>query len=215
MSTEQKVRDHFHADAHRFDAIYEDEKGPITRWVDNVWRGVVRRRFELALKELEPLAGKSILDVGCGSGRYCIAYARKGAKRVIGIDFADAMITLAREHAHRFGVEDRCEFHVGRFPEAAPSGPFDACVAMGFFDYTDDPVRLISHMRRLAKSKLILSFPKSLEWRAPVRRVRFRLIGCPLFLYSESRVIKILADAGVTDYKWINLDRDYIVVANL
>jgi hypothetical protein len=48
-----------------------------------------------------------------------------------------------------------------------------------------------------------------------VRRLRFRLRGCPLFLYSETRVKNILSDAGVTDYHWIELDRDYIVAADL
>ena len=49
MSTDQKVIEHFHADATRFDAIYEDSgKGPVARFIDNVWRGVVKRRLELA-----------------------------------------------------------------------------------------------------------------------------------------------------------------------
>jgi len=95
MSVEQKVRDHFHADARRFDAIYEDQKSPLARWIDDRWRGVVRRRFHLTLEKLSPLPGKTILDVGCGSGRYCLAYAEGGAARVLGVDFAPAMIELA------------------------------------------------------------------------------------------------------------------------
>lgn len=212
---EQRVRKHFHADARRFDAIYEDEKNAITRFVDNVWRGVVRRRFELTLEQLEPLAGKTALDVGCGSGRYCIAYAKRGAARVIGVDFAVAMIELADEYARRAGLSDSCEFRAGKFPEAVRDESFDVCTAMGFFDYVADPAPIISRMRELTRSKMIMSFPKSREWRAPVRRVRFWLTGCPLFLYSESQVRKILSDAGVTLYDWIALDRDYIVIAHL
>jgi hypothetical protein len=62
---------------------------------------------------------------------------------------------------------------------------------------------------------MIMSFPKSREWRAPVRRVRFWVKGCPLFLYTESQVKGILSEAGVTRYDWIALDRDYIVIAHL
>lgn len=215
MSLEQRVRDHFHADARRFDAIYEDEKGRFTKWVDDVWRGVVRRRFDLTLRLLDPLAGKDVLDVGCGSGRYCIAYAQRGAKRVVGIDFAAAMIELANEHARRFGVADRCEFRAGLFPDAAPEGSFDASSAMGFFDYVSDPVPIISRMREMTTSTMIMSFPKSSEWRAPIRRVRFLLSGCPLFLYSETKVRAFLSEAGVNDYEWIDLDRDYVVAARL
>jgi 2-polyprenyl-3-methyl-5-hydroxy-6-metoxy-1,4-benzoquinol methylase len=212
---EQKVRSHFHADARRFDAIYEDEKNPLTRFVDNVWRGVVRRRFVLTLDKLEPLAGKSVLDVGCGSGRYCIAYAERGARRVVGVDFAAGMIELACQHARRAGVNDRCEFRAGKFPEAVQGETFDACTAMGFFDYIAEPAPIVSRMRELTRSTMIMSFPKSREWRAPVRRVRFWAKGCPLYLYSEPQVKTILARAGVTLYDWIALDRDYIVIAHL
>jgi cyclopropane fatty-acyl-phospholipid synthase-like methyltransferase len=212
---EQKVRSHFHADARRFDAIYEDEKNAFSRFVDNVWRGVVRRRFELTLERLEPLAGKSVLDVGCGSGRYCIAYAERGAARVVGVDFAAGMIELANEYARRANLTDRCEFRAGKFPEAVGDESFDASTAMGFFDYVAEPAEIISRMRELTRSQMIMSFPKSREWRAPVRRVRFWVKGCPLFLYTESQVKGILSEAGVTRYDWIALDRDYIVIAHL
>lgn len=215
MSVDQRVRDHFHADAQRFDAIYEDEKGAFTRWVDTVWRGVVRRRFELTLERLAPIANKTILDVGCGSGRYCIAYAERGAARVVGVDFAAAMIELADRHARNAGVASRCDFRAGAFPEAVAGESFDASTAMGFFDYVADPATIISRMREMTRSTMIMSFPKSREWRVPVRRMRFLLSGCPLFLYSEKRVKNILSEAGVTRYDWISLDRDFIVVAHL
>jgi hypothetical protein len=48
-----------------------------------------------------------------------------------------------------------------------------------------------------------------------VRRLRFWLKGTPLFLYSESRVKQILAESGVTNYDWIVLDRDFVVVAHI
>jgi 2-polyprenyl-3-methyl-5-hydroxy-6-metoxy-1,4-benzoquinol methylase len=215
MSVEQRVRDHFHLDARRFDAIYEDDKGPLARWLDGVWRGVVRRRFELTLDRLEPLAGKRLLDVGCGSGRYCIAYAMRGAAWVLGVDFASAMIDIARQHADRLGVADRCEFRTGTFPAAVSERDFDASTAMGFFDYVAEPVPIVTRMRELTRSTMIMSFPKSREWRVPVRRLRFLLMGCPLFLYSDADVKAILAKAGVSRYELISLDRDYIVVASL
>jgi len=215
VSVEQRVRSHFHADARRFDAIYEDDKGAITRWVDEVWRGVVRRRFDLTLNLLEPLAGKSVLDVGCGSGRYCIAYAQRGATRVVGVDFAAAMIELAIEHSRRYSVADRCEFRAGLFPDAVPDGSFDASSAMGFFDYVEDAAPVVARMREMTRSTMIMSFPKSREWRAPIRRLRFLLSGCPLFLYTEAKVREILSDAGVNEFEWIELDRDYVVVAHL
>jgi 2-polyprenyl-3-methyl-5-hydroxy-6-metoxy-1,4-benzoquinol methylase len=214
---EEKVRDHFHDDAARFDAIYAEKKGALASFIDNYWRGVVQKRLELNLEKLEPFSGKKILDVGCGSGRFCIAFAQHGAAKVIGVDFAKAMIEIADKLAVEAGVADKCEFRGGTFPEAidASEGPFDAATGNGFFDYVEEPAEIIARMRELTKGKLILSFPKAIEWRVPIRRVRFWLKGTPLFLYRERQVREILDRAGVVDYEFIHLDRDYLVVADV
>ena len=215
MSVEQQVRKHFHADAQRFDAIYEEQKGPVARFIDNVWRGVVRRRLDLTVEALAPLQGKTVLDVGCGSGRFCLAYAEQGAAHVLGVDFAEGMIDLANDYARRLNVADRCEFRVGTFPEAVPEGSFDASTALGFFDYIDRPVPIITRMRELTRTTMVMSFPKAREFRVPLRRARFKMLGVPLFLYTEPQVRGILKESGVTRYDWKPLDRDYLVVARL
>jgi 2-polyprenyl-3-methyl-5-hydroxy-6-metoxy-1,4-benzoquinol methylase len=215
MSTETEVRRHFDADAHRFDAIYDDNKSPVARWIDNVWRGVVRRRLQRTLEFLHPLDGQSILDVGCGSGRYCVAYARGGAAQVVGVDFAARMIELACAGAAHAGVAGRCEFRAGTFPEAVPDGPFDAVTALGFFDYIADPLAMIRAMRERCRRTLVMSFPKAWEWRAPIRRLRFWFNRCPLFLYTQGKVRTLLQEAGINQFDWINLDRDYLIVAHV
>jgi 2-polyprenyl-3-methyl-5-hydroxy-6-metoxy-1,4-benzoquinol methylase len=213
VSVEDRVRRHFDLDATRFDAIYDEDKGLAARFIDHVWRGVVRRRFQLTLDRLRPLDGARVLDVGCGSGRYCIAYAARGASRVVGIDFSPEMVRLARAHARRAGVADRCEFQVATFPESGPAGPFEAATAMGYFDYVADPVPSLRRMREITAGTIVLSFPKSREWRVPIRRLRFNLAGCPLYLYSRERVERLLADAGIRNFEIVVMDRDYVVVA--
>jgi ubiquinone/menaquinone biosynthesis C-methylase UbiE len=211
----ERVREHFEADAQRFDEIYEERKGPIGRFVDDWWRGVVQRRLELNLEKLAPLEGKRVLDVGCGSGRFCVAYAERGAARVVGVDFAQGMIDIANELARRAGVADRCQFVVGTFPEVELDEQFDASTANGFFDYVDNPEVIITRMRELTRTTMIMSFPKAREWRVPLRRLRFGLKGTPLFLYTPRRVRHILKSAGLDKYEWIDLDRDYLVVASV
>jgi 2-polyprenyl-3-methyl-5-hydroxy-6-metoxy-1,4-benzoquinol methylase len=214
---ERKVRDHFNADADRFDSIYRTQKGRVSKFIDNYWRGVVQKRLEINLTKLRPLEHKRILDVGCGSGRFCHAFAKEGAKYVLGIDFAPAMIDLAIAVAKEAGINDRCEFRTGAFPEAVKQEdrPFDAATANGFFDYIAEPIPMIVKMREMTRGKMIMSFPKAVEWRVPMRRARFWIKGTPLFLYRQSQVKVILDAACVTNYEWITLDRDYLIVANV
>jgi 2-polyprenyl-3-methyl-5-hydroxy-6-metoxy-1,4-benzoquinol methylase len=214
---EAKVRDHFHDDAERFDAIYESKKGPFAKFIDNHWRGVVQVRLDENVKRFSPMEGKRLLDVGCGSGRFCLAYAAHGAKKVVGIDFAKGMIDIANKLAKDAGVDDRVEYICGLFPGdmGEVTEPFDGTSGNGFFDYIEEPVPIIAKMREMTKGRLIMSFPKAVEWRIPLRRVRFWMKGTPLFLYREAQLKQILADAGVTDYEIVDLGRDYLVDAKV
>ncbi len=214
MSVEDRVAQHFDADAERFDAIYKETgKSRFARFVDNRWRGVVQQRLDLALKELTPMQGRTILDVGCGSGRYCHAFAERGAARVLGIDFAPAMIEIAARLADEQGVADRCEFRVGSFPQDVGDERFEASTAMGYFDYVEDAGAHVRAMREHTTQVMLMSFPKAIEWRVPLRRVRFAIHRCPLFLYREQDVRDLLAGASITDARWVDLGRDYVVVA--
>ena len=216
MSTEDRVRSHFDADAKRFDAIYERRKGPIRRFVDDVWRGVVQKRFALALELLAPLEGKRVLDVGCGSGRYCIAFAQQGAAHVVGIDYAPAMLELARRHAAAAQVSEVCEFRQAEFPRGLSHGErFDCATAMGYFDYVSDAAAHLGRMKELTTGAIVASFPKRRDFRAPLRQLRFRLNSCPLFLYSAAEVERALVQAGIPSFELVDLGRDYLVVARV
>lgn len=41
--------------------------------------------------------GKSLLDFGCGDGRFAVAFAKEGAAKVTGIDASEKMIGLAKK----------------------------------------------------------------------------------------------------------------------
>ena len=62
----------------------------------------------LVLAEIEPVAGRRILDVGCGAGALTLAAAERGAN-CVGIDISAPLIETARARAGRLGVA-RAEF---------------------------------------------------------------------------------------------------------
>ncbi len=78
--------------------------------------------FELAERIHIQRLGRRVLDVGCGSGRYGLALAERGASRVVGVDFSPVMIELARSEAEKRGVQDRCQFIPADFAEADLAG---------------------------------------------------------------------------------------------
>ncbi|HTH54895.1 MAG TPA: class I SAM-dependent methyltransferase [Cyclobacteriaceae bacterium] len=66
---------------------YATEDNPIKRYSDELitnWLGDVR--------------GKSVLDVGCGTGRFCSFAQENGAAKIVGTDLSPQMIKKAKEN---------------------------------------------------------------------------------------------------------------------
>ncbi|SFJ80630.1 class I SAM-dependent methyltransferase [Thermoflavimicrobium dichotomicum] len=61
-----------------------------TRRADSSWMSAIRNIVDIK--------GKNVLDVGCGGGIYCKAFAEMGAEHVTGIDFSKEMIKSAEEN---------------------------------------------------------------------------------------------------------------------
>lgn len=47
--------------------------------------------------------GKSVLDLGAGSGILCRMFAKLGAKQVVGLDYSRAMIKIAKDRCEKDG----------------------------------------------------------------------------------------------------------------
>jgi ubiquinone/menaquinone biosynthesis C-methylase UbiE len=215
MSSSSIVRRHFDRAAARFDAVYDENKPAYQRVIDRMFRRVVVERFQLILN-LAPLPGDwEVLDVGCGSGRYALALAREGARRVVGVDFAEEMIKIARAESERLDLADRCEFHVAEFRDFELEGRFEAVVATGYFDYLAEPEVDLAKMKQMCEGRIYASFPKRWEWRVPIRKLRFLLSGAFVRFYSKAEVLELFESAGIPTERLslIDLGRDWIAVA--
>ena len=82
----------------------------------------------LCLEWLESLDlhGKSVLDVGCGSGILAIAALKLGATRAVGIDNDPQALLASRDNAERNDVADRLQVFT---PENAPDETYPVVVA--------------------------------------------------------------------------------------
>ena len=194
----QRVRDYFSRSAVSFDSLYaEQEMNGFWRWVNRRFRRDVYERFVRTMDHVRANDIGSVLDVGCGSGRYAIAFHENGVRRVTGIDIAPDMIELFRAHTEPLaGQGTEFEAVVGDFMAFEPSEPFDLVVAMGFFDYVEDPEPVLAKMRSLARHSVIASFPSISFYRTPIRKVRYAIKRCPVYFYERERVEQLARDVG-------------------
>jgi len=200
------VRQRFERDARSFDAIYRLERSPFWRWVNTTFRKAVFERYDITFDQAGDVTDKTILDVGCGSGVYAVDFARRGARRVVGVDFSDKMLELASQEAEQHGVVDRCKFIRADFLELDLKEMFDVSIAMGVFDYIPDQVTLLRKMVALTTGKVIASFPGHSRLREPARRLRYKLAGKgDIYLYSQDDVERIAAEAGLRDKEIIRI----------
>jgi len=194
----QKTQAYFHQRARQFDSLY-DEKRDLGYVLNRTFRSALYKRVALTVQEFDDLSNFSVLDVGCGSGRNSVIFAKAGAHRVLGVDFADNMIELANQYGEQHRVHDTCEFIKQDVLTWSSDERFDIVVALGVFDYIKDPRALLSRMAHLSKAKVIGSFPGLSLVRAPFRKFRYSLRHCPVYFFSRSEIQQAANDAGLKD----------------
>ena len=93
----------------------------------------------------EDLAGKTVIDYGCGSGVLAIAALKLGAARVAGVDNDPQALAASGDNAERNAVADRLDLYA---PEEFPAVPADALVANILAGPLDE---LAAHIARCVK----------------------------------------------------------------
>ena len=131
-----------------------------------------------------PLAGRTVLDVGTGTGRAALALALHGGT-VTGVDASTAMLRVARQRADTRGVG--VMFAPGD-AHALPfeSGAFDITVCLRVLMHTPDWARCVAELCRVARYRVVLDYPALLSAAA---------------LQSGARRVAAALGAGVEAYR--------------
>ena len=197
------VESYFQQRADQFHALYGEE-ATWQRWLNRWLRAGLYERAEIAVREIGKIPGASVLDVGCGSGRNSVLFVKVGARRVLGIDLAENMVRLARRFSEAHDAASngqtgsgRTEFICADFMTFNSDEKFDAAVALGVFDYIAEPVPVLRKMASVASKKIIASFPGNSPVRAPLRKFRYAVRGCPVYFYTEAGLKQIFEQAGM------------------
>lgn len=133
----ERVREMFGRIAPRYDFLNH----ALSLELDRVWRRRVARRFGGILQR----EGATVLDLCCGTGDLTAALARGAKARVVGADFAHAMLVLAGDkwRSRTARKESVQRIHPGLFAEADT-------LALPFVDDSFDLVTAAFGFRNLA-----------------------------------------------------------------
>lgn len=96
------------------------------------------------------LAGRRVLDVGCGGGLLSEGMARRGA-RVTGIDLAQEALAVARLHAQESGVAVDYRLVAVEALAAAEPGEYDLVTCLEMLEHVPDPAAALAALARLAR----------------------------------------------------------------
>lgn len=97
-----------------------------------------------------PLAGKTVVDIGCGGGILAESMAKKGAK-VTGIDLSEKALKVADLHSLESGVQVRYEMISAEQLAAREPASFDIVTCMEMLEHVPDPASIVQACANLVK----------------------------------------------------------------
>jgi len=127
--------------ARRYDRWYQTRFG---RWAD-------RLEKQLLAELLGQVQGKSILDIGCGTGHFSLWLVEMGYE-VTAIDNSDAMLQAARA---KLGDKATVQQMSAENLEFADNS-FDIALMVTALEFVDEPEKALSEAARVARESIIL-----------------------------------------------------------
>jgi SAM-dependent methyltransferase len=144
-------------------------------------------RVRREVSTLLPLAGKRLLDAGCGFGGVLIAAARAGAE-AIGLDASREELALCRQRLELHGTP--CPLVCGDgFRLPFPDRAFDVVASTEVLEHIRGRERWIAEACRVLRpgGVLYLSFPNLLSLRNAIRDPHYHLFGVTLLPIAWAR----------------------------
>ena len=119
------------------------------------------------IDEAAGLAGKKVLDVGCGGGILAESMATRGAQ-VTGIDLGEKALKVARLHLLESG--QKVDYRLITVEALAKEQPhqFDIVTCMEMLEHVPDPASVVAPARSWSNRAAMCSSPPSTATRSPI-----------------------------------------------
>jgi len=144
------------------------------------------------------LAGRVVLDFGCGEGKEAIAAALHGATRVYGIDIRDVSLGIAQESSMEHDVGDKCVFLNGISQHSRVreiSEKLEFAYSLDSFEHFSEPKQILDQLYSLLApgGELYISFGP--PWKHPFGCHMFFLNSLPWmhFIFKEETIMAVRA----------------------
>ena len=109
------------------------------------------------IERLAPLAGRRVVDIGCGGGVLAEAMAQRGAT-VTGIDLAGKPLRVAQLHALESGVQVEYREASSEALATEMPGAFDVVTCMEMLEHVPEPASVVAACATLVKPGGIVFF---------------------------------------------------------
>jgi len=169
------------------------------------FREPVKNRSRICMDTLRPfIEGKTILELGCGSGFFSLAlYKNSGVKNVIGFDISEKAINRAKKLCQEQGLTQYCEFHQAEAVSATlPKA--DIVIGLGFLDYlaAEDITTLFG---KLKMNHFLFTFSEKVPSLFRYLHILYLLSQrCPKHFYYAKTDIRRFIGNAYTGVQFIN-----------
>lgn len=205
MEISGRVRNYFNLTAEHFDALYDGS------FLNRVLRKGLYQRAVVAAAACRDIPRPTVLDVGCGSGRNLLFLSSAGVSNMVGIDYAENMIVLARKRCQACGLKN-VDIILGDVTTYPFEEKFDVVVALGVFDYLEDPASFLWRLKELSRHSVVFSAPGVSLVRMHVRKFRYWLKNCPVRFYKRRELEALCMNALFDRFKLVPVSGGFVVV---
>jgi ubiquinone/menaquinone biosynthesis C-methylase UbiE len=205
----------FEKESNKEDGLTQTVYGNLWDNLDNTYlinesKYVLENIFEKNDISINEIKGKTVLDMGCGSGRFTIGFAQLGAKMVTGVDLGATGIEIGRKTSEELGLENIKFIKNNVLTLPFEDESFDFVFSKGVLHHTGDLENGLNEFHRVmkkgGKGYLYLYGSGGLFWHS---RTKMREVMKKIPMNYTLRVLDIV---GMPQKRYVFADSWYVPI---